>query len=409
METNAIYCGDCKDILKKIPDNSIDLIYLDPPFFSQKHYENFWVKGKGDHDTKMGFSDKDWEKLRHSIDPNILKEYEHIEARWKGGHKGIYVFIAYMRERLIQCERVLKPTGSLYVHCDWHASHYLKVMMDEIFTYNNFRNEIVWHYTAGTRGKNNWAKKHDIILFYTKTDKWIFNWREVVEPFESGMTKWRYTQGGQKGKEMPPGKVPDDVFEIQILNTMSNERLGYPTQKPEALLDRIIKASSNPTDIVLDPFCGCGTSLVVAKRLGRQFIGIDLSRTACDVTMQRLGGDVKIVGGETKEELAKMDHHEFARLIIVEKMQGTVNPKKTGDMGIDGWVEFKTIPVQVKHWGHSVGRPEIDKFKTAVERDKKSKGIIVANDFTSGCHQEVARIENEHKISIVLKKVEEIL
>jgi len=127
VDTNVLYCGDCKHILRKIPDESIDLIYLDPPFFSQMEYENFWIKDKV---TTLKFSDKDWEDLRHSIDPVILKEYEEIEKRWRSGHRGIYVFIAYIRERMEQCWRVLKPTGSVYLHCDWHAGHYLKVMMD---------------------------------------------------------------------------------------------------------------------------------------------------------------------------------------------------------------------------------------------------------------------------------------
>ena len=341
MEINSIYCGDCKDVMKNFPGECVDLIYLDPPFFSQKKYEDFWIVDKI---SKVGFSDKDWEKLRSSIEPNILKQYEDIEKRWKGGHKGIYVYIAYMRERLEQCWRVLKPTGSIYLHCDWHAGHYLKVMMDEVFGYNNFQNEVVWYYTAGARGKHNWARKHDTILFYTKSNKWIFNWKDVAEPFESGMTEWRYTKGGQKGKEMPIGRVPADVFQIQILNTMADERLGYPTQKPEALLEKIIKASSNEGDLVLDPFCGCGTTIAVAKRLKRNFIGIDISRTACDVMNKRLGGLVKIIGGETEEELKNMPPHEFARFIIVEKLQGTVNPKKSGDMGIDGWSDLEMFP-----------------------------------------------------------------
>ena len=412
FETNIIYCGDCKDILKKVPDESIDLIYLDPPFFSQKHYEEIWVKGEGDSETKLSFSDKDWHKLKDSIDPNILREYEHIDQRWKGGHsKGIHVYIAYMRERLDQCERVLKKTGSIYLHCDWHASHYLKQMMDEIFGYDNFRNEIAWCYRQGGRGGKTFPKKHDTILFYTKSNDWVFNADSIrVEYHGTGgyVSTGRNIVGGKEYKVHPLGKIPEDWWDIPALNPEAKERLGYPTQKPEALLDRIIKVSSNPTGIVLDPFCGCGTSLAVAKRLGRRFIGIDLSRVACDVTRKRLGGNVKVIGGESKEELAKMNPHEFARLVIVEKMGGTINPRKSGDMGIDGWIEFKTIPVQVKRWEHKVGRPEIDKFLTAIERDRKERGILVADDFSKDCYGEVARIEKEAKIKIELKKVDDI-
>ncbi len=414
MDTNIIYCGDCKDVLKKIPDESIDLIYLDPPFFSQKHYEDFWIKGEGDHDTKTEFSDKDWHKLEHSIDPNTLREYKHIEERWKAGHtKGIHVYIAYMRERMNQCERVLKKTGSIYLHCDWHASHYLKQMMDEVFGYDNFQNEIVWSYRRWTGSAKNFLRMHDVLLFYTKGNDYIFNvqWTEYTE--ESLFRKQNY-HTRIKGKDVyvtsvnPKGVKENDVWDIPVINSQAKERLGYPTQKPEALLEKVITASSNPNDIILDPFCGCGTALAVAKRLGRRFIGIDISRVACDVTKQRLGGNAKVIGGESKEELSKMEPHEFARMVIVEKMGGIVSPRKSGDMGIDGWTEFKTIPVQVKRWEHKVGRPEIDKFAHAIERDRKEKGILVADDFSKDCYAEVARIEKEQKIKIELRKIDDI-
>ena len=205
------------------------------------------------------------------------------------------------------------------------------------------------------------------------------------------------------------GKPMDNIWlDVNMINAAANERLGYPTQKPEALLQRIIEASSNPKDMILDPFCGCGTTLAVAKRLGRRFIGIDLSRVACDVMKKRLGGNIKIIGGESKEELSKMEPHEFARLVIVEKMSGIVSPRKSGDMGIDGWIEFKTIPVQVKRWEHKVGRPEVDKFAHAVERDRKEKGIIVANEFTKDAFAEAARVEKEMKIKIELRKIDDI-
>src|SRR3989344_3973133 len=172
VETNILYCGDCLEVMKKIQNESVDLIYLAPPFFSQKEYENFWIKDKM---TKLKFSDKDWEKLRISINPIILKEYEDIEKRWKGGHKGIFVYVAYMRERLEQCWRVLKPTGSIYLHCDWHAGHYLKQVMDELFGYDNFQNEIVWQRTHAHNDPNRYGSNSDRILFYTKSDTYTFN------------------------------------------------------------------------------------------------------------------------------------------------------------------------------------------------------------------------------------------
>ena len=467
MDSNVIYCGDCKDVLKKIPDESVDLIYLDPPFFSQKHYENFWIVDQASH---FKFSDKDWEKLRHSIDPNILKEYEGIEKRWKGGTKGIYVYIAYMRERLIQCERVLKKTGTIYLHCDWHAGHYLKVMMDELFGYENFLNEIVWRrQTAHSDSKQQMGRIHDVIFFYSKAGGG-YTWNQLFAPYSKeyidnfykhvekntgrryqlgdltgpgGAAKgnpeyevlgvkrpWRFTKEKMmkllaEGRiiQAKPGAVPrykryldempgvplQDVWDdIGSISGHAKERLGYPTQKPEALLERIIKISSNEGDLVLDPFCGCGTTLTVAKRLNRKWVGIDISRTACDVMKKRLGGHARVIGGESEEELRAMEPHEFARLVIVEKMNGTVNPKKSADLGIDGWIDFKTVPVQVKRWGHKVGRPEIDKFRTTIQRDKKERGIIVAFEFSRDSYNEVARIEKEDKIKIELKEVLEL-
>jgi len=411
MEGNIVYCGDCIDVMKKFDDNSMNLIYLDPPFFSKKEYENFWIKDKL---TKLKFSDshKHWEKIKSQIKPNILKQYEDIEKRWKGrGHsKGIYVYIAYMRERLEQCWRVLKETGSIYVHCDWHASHYLKQVMDEVFGYDNFQNEIIWSYGVGGVSKERWARKHDSILFYTKSDKYTFNVDAVREPYrEKAKVMYKIIDGKQYLRKHPLGRVPQDVWDVPSLTNTAKERLGYPTQKPEALLDKIIKASSNEGDIVLDPFCGCGTTLASAKRLNRKWIGIDISRNACGVMKKRLGSGVKIIGGESEEELRKMEPHEFARLLIAEKLGGTPNPRKTGDMGIDGWVDFMSRPVQVKRWGHKVGRQEVDKFAHALRRENKKKGIIIAFDFSGDCWNEVERIKMQDKVDIELKKVSDIL
>lgn len=418
MEQNILYCSDCLEALKKIPNESIDLIYLDPPFFSQKDYENFWIKDKV---SKLKFSDKDWEKLRNSVDKNILSQYEDIEKRWKGGHKGIFVYIAYMRERLEQCWRVLKSTGSIYLHCDWHAGHYLKMMMDEVFGYNNFQNEIVWHYNTGGATNKRFSKKHDTIFFYTKSNKYSFNTKEIREPYredksdhfqeiDSEGRKYRIREvNGKKYKYyLDSGRVPHDVWDIDGLNAAAKERLGYPTQKPEKLLEKIIKASSNEGDIILDPFCGCGTTIAVAEKLKRKWIGIDISRTACDVISKRLGKDIRIIGGETEKELSKMEPHEFARIVIIEKLGGTINPKKSGDLGIDGWVDFMSCPVQVKRWSHQVGRPEIDKFKSSIQRNNKKKGIIVAFDFSKESKNEVERIKTIDKIDIKLKTVRDI-
>lgn len=410
---------------QKFPDESVDLIYLDPPFFSKKEYEDIWIKDKT---TKLRFDDKAWSKLEGKIDRDILDGYKAIEERWSGGKNGIYVYIAYMRERINQCWRVLKPTGTIYLHCDHHASHYLKVMLDEVFGYKCFRNEIIWNFNLIGGNAKKYEKSHEVILFYTKSNKYTFNKDAVRQPYSPKFLKSLksdeggnlvYSRGlGRDGEKLnrkkksainPLGKSPPDVWtDIKNYNPPRSEKQGQPTQKPLAILDKVIEASSNNDDVVLDPFCGCGTTLKSAQSKDRRWIGIDISRSACDVMVTRLGGNAKVIGCESLNDLRKMDPHQFARLVIVEKLQGTINPKKAGDKGIDGWIDLMGTPVQVKRWKSKVGRPEIDKFKTSIERDKKNTGMIVAFQFSRDAIDEVARIKIEHGIEIILKPVKEI-
>ena len=253
--SNLIYCGDNLEILRKIPEKSIDLIYLDPPFFSNRTYEIIWGNGA---------------------------ELAVFQDRWQGGIKH---YIGWMVQRLREMHRVLKDTGSIYLHCDWHACHRLRVAMDDMFGEHNFQNEIIWHYGLGGSSQRRWQRKHDNILFYTKSEIWAFN--PIMIPATSQRMR------GQLKKE-------DDVWDIPTINNMAKERLGYPTQKPEALLEMIIGASSNRGDIVLDPFCGCGTTLVAAHRLDRKWIGIDVSSEACrlmEARLNKLGvSSVRIIG-----------------------------------------------------------------------------------------------------------------
>jgi len=242
--------------MKRFPEESIDLIYIDPPFFSKRDYYTVWNGRR-------------------------VQAYTDI---WEDGMPG---YLVWLNARLLEMKRLLKKSSSIYVHLDWHASHYVKVELDKIFGYDNFRNEIIWHYDYGARSKTTFGSKHDNLFWYSKTNEWKFNKDDVLVPFASKMTEWRYTKGGQKGKPMPSGKVPSDVWDIKI-NAMSNERIGYPTQKPEVLLERIILASSNPSDVVADFFCGGGTTPAVAQRLGRRWIACDMSRVACAIARRRL-------------------------------------------------------------------------------------------------------------------------
>jgi DNA modification methylase len=235
------------------------------------------------------------ELLKNGIRPNLIYADPPYGPKlpFNKQWKTMEAYIEWMRERIEKMYELLKDTGSFYLHCDWHASHYLKVMLDQVFGMKNFRNEIIWNYhdPAGTT-KTNFKKKHDTILFYSKSDSWTFNTDAVREPYgkktlNDGLKG--VVSFGRKTITNPGGKVREDVWQIPFINSQAKERLGYPTQKPESLLEIIIKASSNERDLVLDPFCGCGTTISVAQRLKRKWIGIDISPTAIKISSKRLG------------------------------------------------------------------------------------------------------------------------
>jgi len=420
MDTSVIYCGDNLEVLPKhIPDESVDLIYIDPPFNSSRNYEVFW----GEAQERRAFEDRFGDAM---------------------------TYIEWMRPRIRELYRALKPTGSFYYHCDWHAGHYIKVELDRVFGFNNFQNEIVWYYSVGGKSAKRWARKHDTILFYSKSSKWYFN-GEAVRDF--GLRKTgRQSFGGKLGVDvdgrpyqdkkaasgkyyryyLDKGKIPEDVWELQSIQSQSKERLGYPTQKPLLLLERIIKASSKEGDIVLDAFCGCGTSLEAAAKDKRQWIGIDFSPTACRVMSRRLEDRLGLKEGQdfqlrdmpkTSEQLRRIPHFEFENWAVLA-LGGIPNKVKVGDYGIDGRLYladvtkehrgdfFETLdrwyPIQVKQIDH-VGRPDIDKFETAMRRDKRLKGYFVAFGFSGGAIKEVQRANTQDGLDIVPVTVAEIL
>jgi site-specific DNA-methyltransferase (adenine-specific) len=220
--------------------------------------------------------------------PGLVK---FIESAGRTYDKSMMAYLTYMAQRIIEMHRILKSTGSIYLHCDPTASHYLKVLMDEIFGKNNFRNEIVWRYQTGGASKKWFGKKHDIILWYSKSNDYAFYPEAVKIPRTTEVL--RRINSGVPGatRATTLDKYPDDVFEIQALNAQAKERTGYPTQKPLALLHRIIKASTKVGDVVFDPFCGCATACVAAQQLGRKWIGIDIEKQAVSVLMERLQTD----------------------------------------------------------------------------------------------------------------------
>ncbi len=390
LETNVLFCDDNLHRLAQFPANCIDLIYLDPPFFSNRNYEVIW----GDEAEVRSFED-----------------------RWEGG---VHVYVDWMRERVIELHRILKPTGSLYLHCDWHAGHYLKQMLDEVFGANRFQNEIAWYYRGGGVSPKRWGRRHDTIFFYTKGDDWTFNVDPVRTPYsEESLERLQYKARAFRGDRVydsyeanPGGKHPDDVWPIQPLMPSNRERLGYPTQKPPGLLRPIILASSNPGDIVLDPFAGCGTSLVVAQETKRQWIGIDISPTAVGlmrrVMQKTTTADIKVVGiPVTKEELKTLKPFEFQNWVI-QQLNGTHSARRVGDMGIDGYSFMYHNPIQVKQSEH-VGRNVVDNFETAVERAEKDSGQIVAFSFTRGAYEEAARVKRAKGLEIELVEVADLL
>jgi len=402
MSKNRLYCDDNLEVLATMEKESVDLIYIDPPFFSNRHYEIIW----GDE-----------------------AEIRSFEDRWEGG---ITVYVNWMKERVMELHRVLKPTGSMYLHCDWHAGHYLKVMMDEIFGYNNFRNEIAWSYKRYTAVSARFQRLHDVILFYGKSKN--ATWNEMREDYgaKSGVADSHYKQDEKgcwyrwqkrKGKKpykiyLSKGRRMGDVWELPHINASAKERLGYQTQKPEVLLERIIKASSDEGDLVLDAFCGCGTALAVAQKFGRRWIGIDISPSAISLIKRRLNkigvseSDIDIIGMPKKaEDLKKFKPHDFEYWVITE-MHATPSGRKVGDMGIDGFSFIEHHPIQVKQ-SERIGRNVVDNFETAVRRYYKHKtkdmnGYIVAFSFGKGAREEVARAKKEG-LNLTLVPVQDIL
>ena len=386
-------------MLKEIPDESVDLIYIDPPFNSNRNYEVFW----GDSQEKRAFEDRFGDAT---------------------------AYIDYMQPRVIEMYRVLKKTGSFYYHCDWHASHYVKIMLDQVFGFNNFLNEIIWSYDFGGRSKEFWPRKHDAIFFYTKSKTWTFNFANLPRiPYKGKMHQYR---GDVEAKK--DGKTPTDVWNIPIINTMAKERLGYPTQKPLSLLERIVAASSNKGDVVLDAFCGCGTALVAAHKLGRKWIGIDISPTACRVVSQRLWDAFRLDEGKNfqllnmlrdEKQLREIPPFEFENWAVIA-LGGIPNKVKVGDFGIDGKlypVERSKVksdekglfgdidtyyPIQVKQ-KDKAGRPDIDVFETAMRRDRRRRGYFISFAFSADAIKEIRRLDKEGELEIIPVTVKELL
>jgi site-specific DNA-methyltransferase (adenine-specific) len=482
VDTRVIYCGDNLEKLPNFPDACVDLIYIDPPFNSNRNYEVFWGETK----EKRSFEDR---------------------------HESTQAYIEFMRPRCVELARVLKPSGSFYYHCDWHASHYVKVMLDQIFSENQFQAEIVWRRTNARGDAGRWPRMHDVILLYANEQKeytftplmvpgdeskvphtlitgpdgqkyntfdltgagvtkegesgrpwrgfdpsafgrhWGYTQSQMNEWDKAGQIHWPKTKGAAGGFPRRLAETPflaearmvqlGDVWtDIDRLNQTAKERLGYPTQKPLALLERIIQASSKEHDIVLDAFCGCGTALVAAETLKRQWIGIDISPTACRVMAKRLKDVCGLREGQqawlagrgfivedlpwTEDKLRKLPPFEFENWAVVA-LGGIPNKAQVGDMGIDGKIfpvsaapekkgkatghlDFMDdwYPVQVKQ-KDKAGRPDIDNFEAMMTRNDRKVGFFVSFDYTRDAEVEVRAFQRKSGREIRLLTVKEIL
>ena len=301
ITVNTLFTGDNLHILNGLNSRSVDLIYLDPPFNSKR----FYSAPIGSKAAGTSFKDMwSWQDVNEAYLERMIESHpalvKFIESIRIIHGKPMMAYLTYMTQRMLEMHRVLKDTGSLYLHCDPTASHYLKIIMDRLFGRDNFRNEIVWCYTGpGSPNMRQFNRKHDLILWYSKGNEWTFNKDEVRLPYKDPKQRPRkvFDTGGafsERNIEMmrERGKVPETWWvDIAIAARSKKENTGYPTQKPLKLLTRIIKASSNEGDVVLDPFCGCATTCVVAQRLGRKWIGIDIEEKSADLVVERLSND----------------------------------------------------------------------------------------------------------------------
>jgi site-specific DNA-methyltransferase (adenine-specific) len=323
--TNRLYCGDNLEVLRHhLADESVDLCYIDPPFHSKRNYRmraqagaftDTWVWDEAAQlglDAICGSQPGKLARLLAGLEPVV-------------GRGSLLAYLVSVAQRLREIERVLRPTGSLFLHCDPTASHYLKLLLDAIFCApgGGFRNEIVWCYSHGGRSRKWFGRKHDIIFYYGKSDRCHFDPGAVRIAMRSGTRSFGgRLLTGEDGRQyrlvygtsnshgatryykyyLDEGKLPEDWWaDINSLQASSAERTGYPTQKPEALLGRIVMACSRPGDVVLDAYCGCGTTLVAAERGGRPWIGIDLAPPAIALTLERLKATF---GGEILQRIA---------------------------------------------------------------------------------------------------------
>lgn len=420
---NRLYYGDNRKVLPlHIKDESVDLVYLDPPFNSNQDYNVLFAEQSGEKSAAQikAFEDTwhwdneaerwyDWVVSSGGKVADLL-----VSLRRFLGDNDTMAYLTNMAPSLIELRRAMKPTASIYLHCDPTASHYLKLLMDAVFGPKHFRNEIVWHYTGWNKKLAcHFERRHDIILFYSndckKFNSYSMPWESAEEYVKVRKQKVRQDKKGRDyvlsdagagrrvkrylDEAITSGRPIDDVWQIDKLTSSANERLGFPTQKPEALLERIIEASSNEGDVVFDPFCGCGTAVAVAQRLKRKWIGIDITHLAITLIKKRLfdsfGKKVKYeVVGEPEDlagakQLAADDKYQFQWWALGLDHARPTEQKKGADRGIDGRRYFidhknrKTEQILYSVKGGGVGVKDVRDLRGVIEREKAAFGILI--------------------------------
>jgi len=416
---NHLYYGDNLEVLAKLPSESVDLVYLDPPFNSARNYNVIFTRSgevAADVGAQIQAFEDTWtwtqateEEYAQYVNGGLpLRAAEALTAfRTLLGENDALAYLVNMAPRLVELHRVLKSTGSLYLHCDSTMSHYLKVMLDAIFGAVNFRNEIEWYYynKMHDRRKKLFARATDTLLFYVKDVDSDFTFtqlsekrdvpaRQLVRKKVGGRMVNARDEDGNLMYQVKEDRGVDNVWRIPMLQPASAERLGYPTQKPLALMERIIEASSKPGDVVLDPFCGCGTTVDAAQKMGRKWIGIDITYIAIDLIEKRLlhtyGESIKQeydvtgiprdVGGA--QALFDKNPFDFERW-AVSMVSAQPNQKQVGDRGIDGVARFpidaKTngrVLVSVKG-GKAVNPSMARDLQGTLEQHKAEMGILI--------------------------------
>ena len=358
--------GDCIIELQKIEQNSVDLIYLDPPFFTQKRQV---LKNRDN-----------------------SKEYS-FEDTWGD----IHIYTKYIQERLEECKKVLKDTGSIFLHCNRSASHYLRIVLDDVFGFDNFQSEIIWFYKRWSNAKKGLLNSHQVIFFYSKTKDFKFNpvytnyspTTNLDQIFQkriknkNGKTIYKISENGDTELIKEKKGVPlSDVWDIPYLNPKAKERVGYPTQKPIVLLERIIKLVTDEEDVVLDPFCGSGTTLVASQFLKRKYIGIDQSEEAIKLTNQRLKNPIKTESNLLKNGENSYINQDLKTLEILSRLH--IVPVQR-NKGIDGFLKtkgtFKPVPVKIQKEDESLDIAKNLFLQACRKSGFKKKILVKTNNF----------------------------